>query len=79
MRCFILGATGKTGTQLLELALQNGRGNVEQLGPRAALGVTTMGATLLGPGHIRRGGAGPTQGAFLGDPRTYGLTVRARY
>jgi putative NADH-flavin reductase len=24
MRCFILGATGKTGTQLLDLALQNG-------------------------------------------------------
>jgi putative NADH-flavin reductase len=24
MRCFVLGATGKTGTQLLDLALQNG-------------------------------------------------------
>src|SRR4051812_15200896 len=24
MRCFILGATGKTGTQLLDLALHNG-------------------------------------------------------
>src|SRR3982750_3656514 len=24
MRCFILGATGKTGTQVLDLALQNG-------------------------------------------------------
>src|SRR3954451_13575462 len=26
MRCFILGATGKTGSQLLDLALQNGHG-----------------------------------------------------
>jgi 2-dehydropantoate 2-reductase len=42
------------------LTLQNGLGNLEQLGPRACLGVTTMGATLLGPGHVRPGGEGPT-------------------
>ena len=42
------------------LTLQNGLGNLEQLGPRACLGVTTQGATLLGPGHVRPGGAGPT-------------------
>jgi iron complex outermembrane recepter protein len=28
---------------------------------------------------LQQGTAGPTQGAFLGDPRTYGLTLRARY
>ncbi len=44
----------------LALTLQNGLGNVEQLGPHAALGVTTAGATLLGPGHVRPGGAGVT-------------------
>lgn len=28
---------------------------------------------------LQLGTAGPTQGAFLGDPRTYGVTLRARY
>ncbi len=47
------------------LTLQNGLGNIEQLEQvlgreRAALGVTTTGATLLGPGKVRAGGAGPT-------------------
>ncbi len=47
------------------LTLQNGLGNIEVLeaaiGPeRAALGVTTTGATLLGPGTVRAGGLGPT-------------------
>lgn len=28
---------------------------------------------------LQLGSAGPTQGAFLGDPRTYGVTLRARY
>jgi outer membrane receptor protein involved in Fe transport len=28
---------------------------------------------------LQQGTAGPTQGAFLGDPRTYGITLRARY
>ena len=47
------------------LTLQNGLGNLEILQEkigqaRAALGVTTAGATLLGPGHVRAGGAGPT-------------------
>jgi 2-dehydropantoate 2-reductase len=44
----------------LAVTLQNGLGNVEQLGPRAMLGVTTAGATLLGPGWVRPGGAGLT-------------------
>ncbi len=47
------------------LTLQNGLGNLEILQQalgreRAALGVTTCGATLLGPGHARLGGSGPT-------------------
>ena len=50
------------------LTLQNGLGNLEQLtaalgGERAALGVTTTGATLLGPGRVRAGGSGPTHAA----------------
>jgi 2-dehydropantoate 2-reductase len=44
----------------LALTLQNGLGNLEQLGPRARLGVTTVGATLVGPGRVRPGGAGTT-------------------
>jgi 2-dehydropantoate 2-reductase len=44
----------------LVLTLQNGLGNLEQLGPRAHLGVTTVGATLLGPGHVQPGGSGVT-------------------
>jgi 2-dehydropantoate 2-reductase len=47
------------------LTLQNGLGNLEVLRAalgleRAALGVTTMGATLVGPGRVRAGGTGPT-------------------
>ncbi len=47
----------------LAVTLQNGLGNREtlarDLGPaRVALGVTTAGATLLGPGSVRTGGEG---------------------
>ncbi len=47
----------------LALSLQNGLGNQEQLiqalGPeRVSLGVTTTGATLLGPGRVRPAGEG---------------------
>jgi 2-dehydropantoate 2-reductase len=47
----------------LAVTLQNGLGNREtlarSLGPsRVALGVTTAGATLLGPGLVREGGEG---------------------
>jgi 2-dehydropantoate 2-reductase len=65
--------TTRAANQLLEclredgiaLTLQNGMGNIEKLqeklGPeRAALGVTTTGATLIGPGRVRMGGVGPT-------------------
>ncbi len=44
----------------LAISLQNGLGNVEQLGSCASPGSTAEGATLLGPGHVRAGGAGPT-------------------
>jgi 2-dehydropantoate 2-reductase len=48
----------------IALTLQNGYGNLqilqEALGPRrAALGVTTTGATLISPGRVRAGGKGP--------------------
>jgi 2-dehydropantoate 2-reductase len=47
------------------LTLQNGLGNLQALQDgvgeeRAALGVTTTGATLLGPGKVRVGGNGST-------------------
>ena len=47
------------------LTLQNGLGNLETLaaavpGERVCLGVTTEGATLVGPGRVRPGGAGAT-------------------
>jgi 2-dehydropantoate 2-reductase len=42
------------------VTLQNGIGNLEQLGPRAYLGMTTNGSTLVGPGRVRPGGTGPT-------------------
>lgn len=47
----------------LALSLQNGLGNQEILSQklgdsRVAQGVTTTGATLLGPGHVRPGGEG---------------------
>lgn len=52
------------------LTLQNGIGNWEQIaevvGKEAVLaGSTAQGSTLLGPGHIRHGGNGPT---YIGEP-----------
>lgn len=49
----------------LAITLQNGLGNLELLTAavgheRAAVGVTSQGATVLKPGHIRHAGAGPT-------------------
>ena len=48
----------------LAVTLQNGLGNretlIQRLGAgRVALGVTTSGATLLGPGRVKAGGEGP--------------------
>jgi 2-dehydropantoate 2-reductase len=50
-------ALGRGG---VALTLQNGRGNLERLGPGAFGGSTTEGAALLGPGHVRAAGGGPT-------------------
>lgn len=49
----------------LALTLQNGVGNLETLAEvigtnRAVQGVTSHGATLLGPGRVRHAGTGPT-------------------
>jgi 2-dehydropantoate 2-reductase len=48
----------------IALTLQNGLANFETLAAklgkaRTALGTTTLGATLLGPGHVKEGGRGP--------------------
>ena len=59
----------------LFLSLQNGLGNLERLGERAARvlgGVTYHGVTSLGPGEIRHAGEGatvigPFQGTSLGE------------
>jgi len=63
----------------LALTLQNGTGNMETLAQvlgekRVSLGVTTVGATLLGPGCVRQVGTGVvTLGA---DPRLAPLAQR---
>jgi 2-dehydropantoate 2-reductase len=44
----------------IAISLQNGLGNLELLGSRVFPGVTSEGATLLGPAHVRPGGSGPT-------------------
>jgi len=56
----------------IALSLQNGLGNLEALqerlgNDRATLGVTTTGATLVGPGLVRVGGMGPTH--IVPNPR----------
>lgn len=60
----------------LVLTLQNGMGNADHLGQALApgqvlAGTTSHGATLLGPGHIRHAGIGPTViGPWLKDDLT---------
>ncbi len=65
----------------LALTLQNGLGNREKLaqalGPaRVALGVTTTGATLVGPGQVRPGGEGRV--SLGAHPRLEPLADRLR-
>jgi 2-dehydropantoate 2-reductase len=53
------------GPETLFLSLQNGLGNMESIksvvgGAHVVGGVTSQGATMLGPGWIRHGGQGPT-------------------
>jgi 2-dehydropantoate 2-reductase len=55
----------RTGRDAIVLTLQNGLGNEaiinRHFGPhRTAAGVTSQGATFLGPGRIRHAGSGPT-------------------
>jgi 2-dehydropantoate 2-reductase len=82
--------TGRAATQAAQvlapggiaLTLQNGLGNLEQIQAvvgegRALLGVTTLGATLLGPGHVRAGGDGPVY--LSDDPRLGGLGAVLRH
>ncbi len=59
----------------LLVALQNGIGHIELLQRQNipghwALGVTTMGATLLAPGQVRHGGHGLTRLGFTDDVST---------
>jgi len=56
---------GLAGPKTIVLTLQNGLGNEaiirKHFGPaRTAAGVTSQGATFLGPGRIRHAGTGPT-------------------
>jgi 2-dehydropantoate 2-reductase len=56
----------------LALTLQNGVGNAETMAKvlaadRVVAGVTSHGATLLGPGHVRHAGKGPTHIATRSD------------
>jgi 2-dehydropantoate 2-reductase len=63
---------GKSGCVL---TLQNGMGNAETLAEavpadRVVVGTTSHGATLLGPGHIRHAGKGPTTiGPWSAEPK----------
>ena len=67
----------------IALTLQNGLGNEEILrkhfGPqRTAAGVTSQGATFLGPGKIRHAGKGPTHMAMAdGDSKKLGALAAA--
>lgn len=56
------------------ITVQNGLGNLEKIAAavgadRAALAVTTQGATLVGPGYIRHVGGGPTQIGATSEPQ----------
>jgi 2-dehydropantoate 2-reductase len=68
----------------LALTLQNGLGNIEQIARvvgahRAALGVTTQGSSLIGPGHIRYAGGGPTHIGVTPATRARFETVAALF
>ncbi len=62
-------AQSRTGPDTLILGLQNGIGHLQPFKDCAtgllALGVTSQGATLVKPGHVRHGGHGPTTIGFL--------------
>ena len=70
------------GSEGAVLTLQNGMGNAdaiaEHIAPERILaGTTAHGATMLGPGHIRHAGVGPTTlGAWKNTDHGHGLARR---
>lgn len=62
---------GQLNPETYVLSLQNGVGNYEEMRrvlpehERLIIGTTAHGANIVGPGHVRRAGAGPTE---IGDP-----------
>ena len=61
----VLNAQCLFGPETRVLTLQNGLGNAEKIAgvvdaAKVLAGTTAQGATLLGPGRVRHGGAGPT-------------------
>ena len=67
------------GPHTLAVTLQNGLGNLETIAEvlgadRALLGMTYVGATVLGPGHVRLSAPGQS---FIGEPNGH-LSERVR-
>jgi 2-dehydropantoate 2-reductase len=70
-------AASLLGQDTLLLALQNGIAHLDLVEAAArhspaAVGVTSLGATLLAPGHVRHGGSGLTRIGFLLPPTPHG-------
>jgi 2-dehydropantoate 2-reductase len=61
----------------IAISLQNGLGNLEQLGTNAFPGTTAEGATLLGPGYVKAGGSGATH--IVAPGWVVGLLKRAGF
>lgn len=71
----ISGASKLIGDETAVLTLQNGLGNLERISSivgrsRVIAGVTSQGATVLAPGHIRHAGTGDTVIGELDDKTT---------
>lgn len=69
------GAMALVGKKTMVLTLQNGVGNVEQLGSvvgreRVLAGTSGFGGTMLGAGHIRHAGTGDTMLGEITGERT---------
>src|SRR5215211_4796619 len=69
-RAAALAARALMGASTLALTLQNGLGNLETIAEvvgaeRVLVGMTYVGAALIGPGHARLTAAGKT---FVGEP-----------
>ena len=71
------------GPGTLLLTLQNGIAHLDLMAAMArnclaAVGVTSLGATLLAPGHVRYGGSGLTRVGFLHHPQTTSGAARLK-